>query len=177
MQLRIVRETDYLKAELRGRETAEEMREAMWAILSECRRSGMCTVLLSTRASRPLFKVEEFGLSAFLGELTGACKVALVADNQELRAADEHIAFPGLDAVHRAALVQSRVGADHGRRDPGPGLALARRVSARADHVVERGVEGEAQPTEAPGARERAPDVHPVELDDRALLRAVPEQG
>lgn len=92
MQLRIVRETDYLRVDLQGRETAEEMREALSATLAECRKSGLSSVLWSTRASRPLFRVQEFGLSAFLGQMTPACKVALVAENAELRAADEHIA-------------------------------------------------------------------------------------
>ena len=92
MQLRIVQQTGYLRAELRGRETPEEMREALWTILAQCRRSGMSSVLISTHASRPLFKVEEFGLSAFLEEMSDTCKVALVAENQELRASDEYIA-------------------------------------------------------------------------------------
>lgn len=92
MQLKIVRETGCLRAEVRGRETPEDMRAAMAAILAECRRSGVSLVLVSTRASRPLFKVQEFGLSEFLDELTGGCKVALVGDTSELRAADEYIA-------------------------------------------------------------------------------------
>jgi hypothetical protein len=92
MRLKIVRETEYLKADLRDRETPEEMREAIWAILTECRKTGMSTVLISTRASRPLFKVQEFGLTAFLDEMSSSCRVALVAENQELRASDEYIA-------------------------------------------------------------------------------------
>jgi len=92
MQLRIVQETGYLKAELQARETAEEMREAIRAILAECRKRGVSSVLISTHASRPLFKVQEFGLSAFLEETSGACRVALVGGNQELRASDEYIA-------------------------------------------------------------------------------------
>jgi hypothetical protein len=92
MELRIVRETGYLKVELQHRETAEEMRQAIWTVLGECRRHGVSTVLLRTRASRPLFKLDEFGLSAFLEEMSPACKVALVADNSELRASDEYIA-------------------------------------------------------------------------------------
>lgn len=93
MQLRITREKGYLRAELQGRETAEHMREAIRALLGECRRAGVPRVLLVTRASRPLFKVEDFGLTAFLErEMGPACRVALVAENQELRAADEYIA-------------------------------------------------------------------------------------
>lgn len=92
MQLRLARENGYLRAELRGRETPEQMREALAAVLAECRRQGVWSVLLSTRASRPLFKVEEFGLSSFLDALGPAWRVALVADNHELRTADEYLA-------------------------------------------------------------------------------------
>jgi hypothetical protein len=92
MQLRIVRETDYLRADLRGRETPVDMREAIRKILAECRRTGLSSVLVSTRASRPLFKVQEFGLAAFLEQMSSACKVALVSDTPELRAADEYLA-------------------------------------------------------------------------------------
>lgn len=92
MQLKIVRETGYLRVELWQRETPEEMREAIWAVLGECRRQDISSVLVSTRASRPLFKLQEFGLSAFLEEMSPACKVALVADNADLRASDEYIA-------------------------------------------------------------------------------------
>jgi len=92
MQIKIARETGYLRVELQDRETAEEMREAIWAILAECRRHAVSSVLINTRASRPLFKLQEFGLSAFLEEMSRACKVALVADNPDLRASDEYIA-------------------------------------------------------------------------------------
>jgi hypothetical protein len=68
------------------------MRQTITAILAECRKSGLSSVLWTTRGSRPLFKVQEFGLSAFLQEMSPACKVALVSENPELRAADEYIA-------------------------------------------------------------------------------------
>lgn len=92
MQIRIARETGYLRVELHNRETAEDMRQAIWAVLAECRRHAVSTVLVTTRASRPLFKLQEFGLSSFLDEMTPACKVALVAENHDLRASDEYIA-------------------------------------------------------------------------------------
>lgn len=92
MQLRIVRETEYLRADLRGRETPADMREAIRKILAECRRTGLSSVLVNTRASRPLFKLQELGLEAFLEQTSSACKVALVSENQELRAADEYLA-------------------------------------------------------------------------------------
>ena len=66
MRLKIVRETDYLRVELQDRQTPEEMRGAISAILAQCRAQGVSSVLVSTRASRPLFKVQEFGLAAVL---------------------------------------------------------------------------------------------------------------
>lgn len=92
MQLKIAREGPYLRAELRGRETAEQMREALSAILAECRRHALWAVLLVTRASRPLFKLQDIGLASFLEALGAGCKLALVAQNRELRAADEYMA-------------------------------------------------------------------------------------
>lgn len=68
------------------------MREAIWAILAECRKHAVSSVLISTRASRALFKLQEFGLAALLEQMSPACKVALVADHPDLRASDEYIA-------------------------------------------------------------------------------------
>ncbi len=92
MQIRIARDSGYLRVDLAGRESAADMREAIARMLEECRSQGTSSVLICTRASRPLFRVEEFGLSAFLDEMTGACRVAMVAENADLRASDEYIA-------------------------------------------------------------------------------------
>jgi hypothetical protein len=92
MQIRIARADGYLRAELSGRQSAEDMREAIASLLNECRRQAVPSVLIVTRASRPLFKLEDFRLSSFLEEMTSACRVAMVAENRELRAADEYIA-------------------------------------------------------------------------------------
>ena len=92
MQIRIARDSGYLRVDLAGRESPADMREAIHKMLEECRRHEMPAVLICTRASRPLFRVDEFGLPAFLDEMTGACKVAMVAENAELRASDDYIA-------------------------------------------------------------------------------------
>ena len=92
MQIRIARDSGYLRVDLSGRESAADMREAIARMLEECRRQETSSVLITTRASRPLFRVEEFGLSAFLDEMTAACRVAMVAENADLRASDEYIA-------------------------------------------------------------------------------------
>ena len=92
MQIRIARDSGYLRVDLSGRQTAADMREAIARMLDECRRHETPAVLLVTHASRPLFRVEEFGLSGYLEEMTGACRVAMVAENAELRASDDYIA-------------------------------------------------------------------------------------
>jgi hypothetical protein len=92
MQIRIARAEGYLRAELSGRQSAEDMHQAISTLLNECRRQELPSVLIVTRASRPLFKLEEFRLSSFLEEMTPACRVAMIAENPELRAADEYIA-------------------------------------------------------------------------------------
>ncbi|HEX6267816.1 MAG TPA: hypothetical protein VFZ81_13090 [Burkholderiales bacterium] len=135
MQLRIVGETGYLRAELRGRETPEQMREALSAILAECRRLGATRVLLSTRASRPLFKVEEFGLSSFFDEICAAWHLALVADNQELRAADEYLATLAQQRKLNVRAFRSEAAAArwlHGGVEPGRRYKFNRIVIAGA---------------------------------------------
>jgi hypothetical protein len=47
---------------------------------------------MSIRASRPVFKPEEYGLASYVRELvTDKCQVALVGDTRELNAAHEYI--------------------------------------------------------------------------------------
>ena len=92
MQIRVVRAEGHLRVELSGRQGPEDMQQAITRMLDECRRHETPQVLLVTRASRPLFKLEDFSLSAFLDRMTPACRVAMVADNAELRASDDYIA-------------------------------------------------------------------------------------
>lgn len=136
MQLRIVREATYLRAELRGRETAEQMREALSAILAECRRHKVSSVLLCTRASRPLFKVQELGLPPFLEQMSAACRIALVADNHELRAADEYIATMAQQARRNVRAFRSEAAAARWLRgegaEPGRRYKFSRIVLAGA---------------------------------------------
>jgi hypothetical protein len=120
MQLKIVRETEYLRADLKGRETPAEMREAIWSILTECRKTGVSSVLISTRASRPLFKVQEFGLYAFFDEMSPSCRVALVAENQELRASDEYIATMAQQRKMNVRAFHSETVATRWLRDDSP---------------------------------------------------------
>jgi hypothetical protein len=95
MQLTIAIEAGYVRAEVVGRRGAEEMRQALEDVIGACRRRQSFAVLAVVRASNPIFKVEQFGLSAYLQDMAAAgepWKVALVSDTPELRAAHEYIA-------------------------------------------------------------------------------------
>ncbi|HET7197158.1 MAG TPA: hypothetical protein VFI86_00705, partial [Burkholderiales bacterium] len=87
---------DHLYAALAGRETGDEMREFLLAVQAACRAAACPRILLSVRASRPVFKPEDYGLGGqtrgYLSEIvTPACRVALLGDTAELNAAHEYI--------------------------------------------------------------------------------------
>jgi hypothetical protein len=95
MQLTIAIETGYLRAELVGRRSAEETRRALDETLAACTRERVYSVLAVVRASHPIFKVEQFGLSRCLARMSAGgkpWKVALVSDTAELRAAHDYVA-------------------------------------------------------------------------------------
>lgn len=95
MQLTIAIETGYLKVELVGRRSADETRRALEEILAACRAQRTFSVLAVVRASHPIFKVEQCGLSGYLAQMAEsgeAWKLALVSDTAELRAAHEYVA-------------------------------------------------------------------------------------
>jgi hypothetical protein len=82
-----------LRVEIRGRETAQETKASAEAIFAERAKHGVLAVLITVKESRPIFKVEEFGLSA-LFERVGAIpglRIASVGDSAELRSAHEYI--------------------------------------------------------------------------------------
>lgn len=83
---------DHLLASLHGRETGEEMREFLVAVHAACGRHGCPKILMTIRASRPVFKPEDYGLASYVNELvTPKCQVSLVGDTHELNAAHEYI--------------------------------------------------------------------------------------
>lgn len=87
---------DHLYAALAGRETGAEMREFLVAVQAACRRHACAQILISVRASRPVFKPEDYGLGGENGGyaremVTPACQVALLGDSTELNAAHEYI--------------------------------------------------------------------------------------
>ena len=83
----------YLKADLFDRQTAEEERDALAAITAEARKHACSQILISVHASRPLFKVEQYGLPNYFREFGKIleCRIALTGDSNELRLSQQYI--------------------------------------------------------------------------------------
>ena len=88
MLCEITVEAGYLKADLFNRETAEETRDALVAIAAEARKHACSQILISVHASRPIFKVEQYGLPEYFKELG---RIALTGDSAELRISQQYI--------------------------------------------------------------------------------------
>ncbi len=84
---------DYLRAELAGRETGAETREFLEAVATACAEHAVERVLMCVRASRPIFKVEQYRASLYLAALARrpGCRVALVSSRPDIRAAHEYL--------------------------------------------------------------------------------------
>lgn len=84
----------YLKAEMRERETGEETRAFVEAILAALREHKLPRLLISVRSSRPVFKVEQYGLSEALVQVAGTgLRVAFIADSKEVAMSQQYIAL------------------------------------------------------------------------------------
>lgn len=96
MKFSIEHRGDHLYAELKGRETAADMREFLHAVKSACEEHRCSRALLCVRDSRPVFKAEDYGLS---GETRGyasalatpRCRIALLGDSSEHHHAHEYV--------------------------------------------------------------------------------------
>ena len=87
--------SDVLRVEIRERETAEETREFAERALAEREKHGVLAILLVLKDSRPIFKVEEYGLSQLLQRIAAVpgLRVAAVAGDSALHSAHEYIEF------------------------------------------------------------------------------------
>ena len=71
-----------LRATLYGRNTVEETVQFIEALGAEARKQSAARILISVRASRPIFKVEQYRISEFFKQLaTNRVRVALLADS------------------------------------------------------------------------------------------------
>jgi hypothetical protein len=93
MRYKIRVESDYLRADLFNRETAEETREFLVAVGAEARRHRIRQVLIAVHASRTIFKIGQYGVLDYFVELgrLSRYRIALTADSDELRFAQQYI--------------------------------------------------------------------------------------
>jgi hypothetical protein len=87
----------YLRAEMTQRDTAAQTAEFVEAIVKELRVRGAKKLLISIRESRPVFKVEEWKLSAALDKVMSipGLQVAFISDTRELQMSQQYIALLG----------------------------------------------------------------------------------
>lgn len=97
MRYKIEQLPGYLKAEMVERDTAEETAAFVEAIVEALRAGRADRLLVSIRSSRPVFKVEEWKLSAALDKVMSIAglKVAFIADVREVQMSQEYIALLG----------------------------------------------------------------------------------
>jgi hypothetical protein len=97
MRYKIEQQPGYLKAEMVERDTAEETAAFVEAIVEALRAGRADRLLVSIRSSRPVFKVEEWKLSAALDKVMSIAglKVAFIADVREVQMSQEYIALLG----------------------------------------------------------------------------------
>src|SRR6185295_2990556 len=95
MHYRISMESGYLRAEMFDRTTAEETREFLEAILAAAAQHNATRLLVSVVRSRPIFKVEQYGLMDFLGKAIEKSphRIAMVGDTPEIRLSQKYIEF------------------------------------------------------------------------------------
>jgi hypothetical protein len=86
----------YLHAVVYGRDTAEQMREFLFALHAACQEHATPKILISVRQSRAVFKPEEYGLEGnmrgYAAELLSPdCQIAVLGDTHEVNSANEYI--------------------------------------------------------------------------------------
>ena len=95
MQYRIAMERGFLRAELLERETAEETRRFLRAVVFESVRHRCSRVLVHVRSSKTLFTVERFGVLETFKKLASdpAHRIALLGDTVELGMSHDYVAL------------------------------------------------------------------------------------
>jgi hypothetical protein len=95
MQYRIGMERGFLRAELLERETAEETRRFLRAVVFESVKHRCSRVLVQVRSSKTLFTVERFGVLETFKKLTAdpRHRIALLGDTVELGLSHDYVAL------------------------------------------------------------------------------------
>ena len=97
MRYTIERQPGYLKAEMSERDSAAETAEFVESIVEALRAHAADKLLISIRNSRPVFKVEEWKLSAALDKVMSIAglQVAFISDTREVQMSQQYIALLG----------------------------------------------------------------------------------
>lgn len=81
--------------EVRNRETVEETRELIEAMFVEREKHGVLGILIVVSDSRPIFKVDGYGLNEVLERIKAVpgLRIAGVTDDPGLRASQEYVSL------------------------------------------------------------------------------------
>jgi hypothetical protein len=95
MQYKIAMERGYLRADLLERETAEETRRFLRAVVFESVKHGCSRILVHVRLSKTLFTVEKFGVLETFKKLASdpGHRIALLGDTVELGMSHDYVAL------------------------------------------------------------------------------------
>src|SRR5256885_1630008 len=95
MQYKIAMERGFLRADLLERETAEETRRFLRAVVFESAKHGCPRVLVHVRSSKTLFTVERYGVLETFKRLASdpAHRIALVGDTVEMGMSHDYVAL------------------------------------------------------------------------------------
>ena len=97
MHYKIDQAQGYLRAELFDRETAEEAQAFIRALSAKAVQGGWTRVLISVHNSRPIFKLQAYGIPEYFRGLAEnpANRVALVSDSDAMRSSQQYIEMLG----------------------------------------------------------------------------------
>ncbi len=95
MQYKIAMERGYLRADLLERETAEETRRFLRAVVFESVKHGCSRILVHVRSSKTLFTVERYGVLETFKKLASdpGHRIALLGDTVELGMSHDYVAL------------------------------------------------------------------------------------
>lgn len=93
VELRIQAAPGHLSVEVTGRQTPEENRAGVWAVLAACREHHLSRILVNVRESRAIFRVGQWEISSFFADLASlpGARMALVADTVEVHSSHQYI--------------------------------------------------------------------------------------
>jgi hypothetical protein len=92
MGYRITLDRGVLRAELFARETVDETKTFLQAVLGASSEARCPRILISIRSSKPIFQLERHGLIDYFRELAATSRrIALVGDTRDLRFSNEYV--------------------------------------------------------------------------------------